>query len=256
LGKKLGVVEVEYRKYALLSNHTSRYTFPVLDEEFLRRRRVSGGGDTNVRVKPLLKREKQTTTTTPLPPKGGSEVEVVERVEPQRPQPSADLHRALQEAREFRAQRKAGRRAERHESARESKRSRREPSPVQKAVRHVMAILRVCPGLWATRSAIQASVERWMQERKVSADAAASALIARWKDYALLSRALEYPCGMRTWFGECRWGETSPSMVRSLRRRSGASVGSYRPPKAIDVVALREKMKALLGDFDEGPAGE
>ena len=248
----LGVVVRTFRKASRGSNHTSRYTFPILNEDFLLQRYLPGGGDTNVTVKPLPE-EKHTTTTTPLPPKGGGEVHslAVDRTEPQRPVPSAEVHEALQQARELRAQRKTERRSRRHERARESKHSRPEPSPVQQAVRHVMVVLRVCPGLWATRSAIQTSVERWMVERQVCAEAAANALIARWKDYELLSRRLEYPCGMLLWFGGCRWLTVAPSTVRELYRQSEASVGAYRPPPpSVKMDDLREKLRVMLEGVD------
>lgn len=59
---KLCVVQVTRRKYARRSNHTNRYTFPLLNEDFLRTNLVSRGGGARVRVKPLPEIEKQTTT--------------------------------------------------------------------------------------------------------------------------------------------------------------------------------------------------
>lgn len=59
---RLGVVQVTRRKYACRSNHTNRYTFPLLNEDFLRVNLLSRGGGVRVRVKPLPEMEKQTTT--------------------------------------------------------------------------------------------------------------------------------------------------------------------------------------------------
>jgi hypothetical protein len=95
-----------------------------------------------------------------------------------------------------------------------------------------------------------------MKTEQVGAEAAANALVGRWLGYAAMSRNLEYPCGMRTWFGDCRWADVKPSETRQLRSRFEVTVGTYRPPVVVDMVALREKMKALLGDFDEGSARE
>lgn len=58
----LGVIVRTLRKYALHSNHSNRYTFPLLNDDFLMARFVPGGGDTNVTVKPVPKIEIQTTT--------------------------------------------------------------------------------------------------------------------------------------------------------------------------------------------------
>jgi hypothetical protein len=60
--ERLGVIVRTLRKYAQHSNHTNRYTFPLLNEDFLMGRLVSGGGDIRVTVKPLPEIEKQATT--------------------------------------------------------------------------------------------------------------------------------------------------------------------------------------------------
>ena len=248
--EELGVVRTERRRSGCRSNLTSVYTFPVLDENFLRSRR-QGDGVVDATVKPRKILEQTTTSTPPTPLRG----EVCDTrsapiaTEPQRPTPDPEAHKALVQARELRTQRKAERRQRRYAGAQE-RRSRRceQPSPVQAAVRHVMTVLRFCPALVGTRLAVQTSLVRWMEERRVGPERAANGLIAAWKDYEGLR--LEYACGELTWFGQCRWLNPSPSELRELRRMSEASIGSYVAPQRVDLEGLRERTNRLLGDFD------
>jgi hypothetical protein len=249
---KAGLIEKEVRPKGVEGrkfNDSNAYRVPEPTPEFIAILLHRGGvtGDPQV-LNPENKNKQQ--QIPPTPRVGGGECIQPERVEPKRPEPSAELHQALQEARAARFQRKAERRQQRHSGARERKRHSA-ATPVQRAVRHVMTVLRVCPSLWATRAAIQTSVERWVQEKRVEPDAAANALIGRWLGYRAMSAMMEYPCGLLTWFGECRWLRDLPKHThREFQRLNEAAVGSYQPTKAVDVAALREKMKALTEAFD------
>lgn len=249
----LGVIKRDNRKNGCRSNLTNLYTFPVLDEKFLRPG-LRGDGAVDCTVKQSINL-KQTKTKTPPTPRWGVEVPTVSDVilEPQRPSVDPEVHDALAQARELRALRKAERRQKRYERGRKERSARRsaKQTPVQQAVRHIMVVLRVCPGLWGTRSAIQSSVERWMKEYGQSAEHAANGLIARWKDYDRWRNYLEYPCGMMTWFGTWRWLEKIDRYVlRRMNQATEASIGSYIPKPHVDAEKLREKMSSLLGGFD------
>ena len=100
---KLGVILVTRRKYACHSNYTNRYTFPLLNEDFLRTRLVSGGGDTNVRVKPLLEIKEQATTAA-----AGAAAKIhiprTWKPDPERPKPSLEAELSRRRGREMRMQ--------------------------------------------------------------------------------------------------------------------------------------------------------
>jgi hypothetical protein len=203
----------------------------------------------------VLKAENKNIQRQLLPPTplagGGEAIAEVVRIEPERPTPDAEVHAALQAARELRTQRKAERRQRRYAGARE-RRVRRceEPTPVKRAVTTIMAVLRVCPSLWGTRRAIQTSVERLMEVEKVPAERTPGMLMGAWKDYCEWTRSSEYACGLMTWFGQCRWqdGGLPKDVLRAMKRAQDASVGRYEPPnqpRIIDLKAVREKMKLL-----------
>lgn len=253
-----GVMPSEKRsKFTLTGkkvNLTKRYYFPQLDEDFLASKREGGTPKTG-RGSTLADLKQTTTNTLPPTPLRGEVCDAQPepiQTEPQRPTPDPEVHRALVQARELRTQRKAERRQQRYAGAKERRRSRRceELSPVQAAVRHVMTVLRFCPALWATREAVRTSVTRWMEERRVGPERAANGLIAAWKDHESLRGLVDYWAAELTWFGQCRWLYPSASELDSLSRMSSASVGTYVAPQRVDLEGLREKMRALIGDFD------
>ena len=195
---------------------------------------------------PLSTTERQ----TPLPPKGGGEFSQSQTEnEPQKPKPSHDVHEALRVAREQREQRRTERRAARppRRSYREARRHVREARGgdpmVAAAVTYIMRSIGLSPALRASRQAIQNSVERWISDYGGAANVAAVKLTGLWKDYQAMSRLLDYPCGVVTWFGECRWVKgVENHEVRSLQRRLEASVGG-RPP-GVDLAEARSGMKS------------
>lgn len=119
---------------------------------------------------------------------------------------------------------------------------------VAAAVTYIMRSIGLSPALRASRQAIQNSVERWISDYGGAADVAAVKLTGLWKDYQAMSRLLDYPCGVVTWFGECRWVKGAGNHeVRSLQRRLEASVGS-RPP-GVDLAGAKAKLAALREQF-------
>ena len=81
----LSVVVVTERRYGMRSNHSNRYTFPLLNEEFLRCRGVSPRGVKRVTVKPLPEIKKH--TTTPRAPEARRGINHTWTPDPERPQP-------------------------------------------------------------------------------------------------------------------------------------------------------------------------
>jgi hypothetical protein len=107
-----------------------------------------------------------------------------------------------------------------------------------------MQILGLSPALTATRAAIAHSIARYTADTGAAIERAANALIARWKDYEQAARGLAYPCGLLTWFGECRWKRPAPSPRHG---RPDASIGMERAPApALDLEALQAKTRALI----------
>lgn len=251
---KVGLLQKECRPAGYRSHRSNAFRLPDPTPDFLATL-LSLPSDTKVTVKLLPERKNKQPLLPPTPLPGGGAC-----VAPSHPVPSAEVHQALQQARAFRAQRKAERRQRRYSAAREARRSRGEATPVQRAVRHAMAALGVSPGLWSTRLALQTSVERWMREYGVGPEAAVNGLVGRWKDYHHGVRwRLEYPCGMLTWFGECRWLGSLPKQVeRELQREAQARIGmpdEPAPTVRIDLAALQAKITTLLESWD-GDEGE
>lgn len=192
---------------------------------------------------------------TPLPPKGGGDVQFLNQNEPQRPKPDPETHEALRAARELRAQRRAERRASRpqrrsYREARKSVRAAQEgPLTVRGAVAYIMRSCGFSPALHATRLAVQTSVEKWVRDDwHGGIDAAAVRITKFWKDYQYRSRLLDYPCGALTWFGECRWAEDWPKHEqRSLEAAVEASVGCV--PYCTDLAHAKKRLAALREQF-------
>lgn len=94
----LSVVVTTFRKYARLSNHTSVYFLPHLDDDFFLSRPLPVGGRKNAPVKQLPEIEKQTTTSRAV----ARREKFSERVSPRRPVPDAEVCASEQRGRELR----------------------------------------------------------------------------------------------------------------------------------------------------------
>jgi hypothetical protein len=233
--QKAGLAEVTLRPTGKASNLTNASYFPVIDKSFLAARGIVRVGTKSCRVKQDL--DLKNKSNTPLPPKGGG---VVVHPEPERiasPTPTPEVHEALRQAREFRAQRKAERRATRRPrvSYRAARKQIREAHggsfDERAAVAYVMQVLGVSTALWRSRMAIQTSVQRWVGtiHEPERYHRAAIALAGHWKEYLERRPLLHYPCSLLTFFGECRWAEDIPMHEkRSIRARLKASEGTYQ----------------------------
>jgi hypothetical protein len=190
-----------------------------------------------------------TEVQPPYPPQaGGGEILP--------PVPDPQVHEALVQAREFRQQRKAERRQRRHSEARAARDSKPK-TRMGRAVAHVMRCCGVCPSMWGTRLAVQTSIEKWLQLNPGGEiERAVCKLIAAWKGYSASSHLLEYPCGIKTYFAECRWIEgVTRYDARSLRRRAEVLVGMADDPSpllSLDVGALKNKIMAMCSGIDLG----
>jgi hypothetical protein len=210
-------------------------------------------------LKPLKALKLKSKNITPLPPTadaaGDGEPSIPETEEPEKPKPSAEVHEALAEARRFRQERNRQRRMRRYEQNRERWVNRRQKpqTPQSEAARHILGLLGIALSMTATREAVERSAGEWMRQKGCGIEAAVNGLLAAWKDYETTCwdwRA-EYPCGMLTWFGECRWQKEYTHEWREIEGRRAAATGSSKPSSRFcgNMAALREKTSALLAQF-------
>ena len=160
--------------------------------------------------------------------------------------------------REWRRSRQAAKRQARHAKAKaaprlagRSKRHQKSTVTIYQAALHVMAVQGVSESLWQTRRAIEHSLVRWMETYGVPVERAVNALVAKWREYVCLP--LEYPSGMMTWFGECRWLTGLTRAEEShMQLRANMAVGSHRRASCrIDLDKLRERMVNLGFDVSK-----
>jgi hypothetical protein len=246
--RNLGDIDYKPRKISSSKNHPNRYTFPRLAGF----REPVAEAKIDHQIPRVLKALK--TKTTPLPPTadaaGDGELSIPETKEPEKPQPSAEVHEALAEARRFRQERNRQRRMRRYEQNRERWVNRRQkPQTLQgEAARHILGLLGIPLSMTATREAVERSAGEWMRQKDCGVVAAVNGLMRAWRDYETTcwDWRIEYPCGMLTWFGECRWQKKYEHEWREIFGRQDAVTGFWwNKPRPVDTEAVWAKMKAL-----------
>ena len=110
-------------------------------------------------------------------------------------------------------------------------------------------MLQVLGGGVMLRLALQTSVERYMRDYSHPAETAANRLIAQWRSYEIDSQRFrfEYPCGIVTFFRECRWAKVPPHERRAVELKLNMLAGAHITPQPINLALLKAKMASLLG---------
>lgn len=158
----------------------------------------------------------------PPTPQGGNGV--CESLLPVRPQPSREVHEALQQARAARAVRKAQQRQERYARNRKVRGCAAELTGFQRAALEVMSLCGVAATSWRVRDGIAAAISLHVEGCEERAKRAVESMVIAWRDYLDDHQLLRCPLGMESFFVSGAWKDRrqwryDPDELRRWRNR-------------------------------------